>query len=496
MNDEALSKLQSKDIEEALVGAVIQRGDLLDELDEIQVIAGSYFQDVLLGKLWDHIISLWVDETPIDVLTLSQGVKNDKDFQDAGGVSYLTKLITTVPTTMHAEAYAKFLKRNHAKRTTIRALESAVSDILEDKNIYATDTLTNVEGYLLDAATQFDGMNVTGLSLTISAPDLASLEFANEAYVIEESIYTGGVHLIAGDVASGKTWIAMEIAIAVASGGVCMAGKQARGPLNVVYFTPDNRRRTMQARLTKTCLARNIEIPTTLFFCEEAFDLSSLTGQKALSHIVERHDAQLIILDVLDDFYGPHADENKATDIKPIIRVLTKVGNRFDTASIALTHTNKASGVKSWIQKVRGSVAITGAQDGSWLVQYNDNKDLRTMIHTKNRDNPRSKPQEFTLVDLPNGGVAIDWTDYTGSAEGNPLAAATASLIMEYLKSKPGQSIKSAELKGMLKAKDAVPSKPTYDMASDVVAKAQGFERTDYQRGKPYEYTYNANHSE
>jgi hypothetical protein len=246
----------------------------------------------------------------------------------------------------------------------------------------------------------------------------------------------------------------------------------------------------MQARLVKTCLAREIEIPATLYFCEEALDLSSLGGQKTLTEIIGRHDADLIILDVLDDFYGAQSDENKATDVKPIIRALTQVSNRFDTASIVLHHTNKARGVRSWLSKIRGSVAIPGAVDGAWVVEFNDDKDIRTIKHQKNRDNPLSKAQQFTFVDLPSGGVAIDWEDYQGNADGNVLASATASMMMEYLKAHEGKWIKSSELKGMLKAKDTEPSKKTYELAADVVAAAEFYERSDYKRGKQYEFIY------
>ncbi len=92
--------------------AIIKVADLLN--------AGDFYNPVH-AKIYQEIKSLYESHRPIDLLTVTNGLKEKNSLKDIGGSAYLTKLIDSVPTASHIEHYAKLVREKKVLRDLITA---------------------------------------------------------------------------------------------------------------------------------------------------------------------------------------------------------------------------------------------------------------------------------------------------------------------------------------------------------------------------------------
>lgn len=77
--------------------------------------------------IYEIMLELYEDREPIDVLSLSNKLEEKKQLEEVGGASYLTELVSTVPSASNVVHYAKVVQ----KKSLLRKLISAAADILE-----------------------------------------------------------------------------------------------------------------------------------------------------------------------------------------------------------------------------------------------------------------------------------------------------------------------------------------------------------------------------
>jgi replicative DNA helicase len=110
----------SPEAEEALIGAILINPDAYDEVD--QVLKGEDFYIHRHRFIWEAITRLRERHTPVDFLTLNEELDMAGKLDEIGGPTYLTQLINQVPTSLHAEAYARIIRQAAVRR---RILEIA-----------------------------------------------------------------------------------------------------------------------------------------------------------------------------------------------------------------------------------------------------------------------------------------------------------------------------------------------------------------------------------
>ena len=103
---------------------------LLIDSDAIVKIADSVipadFYDEKLQRIYDGIIKLYEKHSPVDVLTLSNFLKESGSLDFIGGSSYLTELTNYVPTAAHVEKYADIVAQKALRRRLIAASQDIV----------------------------------------------------------------------------------------------------------------------------------------------------------------------------------------------------------------------------------------------------------------------------------------------------------------------------------------------------------------------------------
>lgn len=132
----------SKEAEESVLGALLLDKDAVIAVAEF--LTADDFYDERHKDIYEAILSLYEERVPVDVLTVTEKLKKQKDLKKVGGASYLTDIANKVPTAAHVEHYGKIVKDLAIKR----ALMSAASKLVEfsmDEGMTSADLMDRAE---------------------------------------------------------------------------------------------------------------------------------------------------------------------------------------------------------------------------------------------------------------------------------------------------------------------------------------------------------------
>lgn len=132
----------SIDAEMSVLGALLLDKDAILAIAE--VLIPDHFYDERHKKIFEAVLELFEERTPVDVLTVSERLKRQKNIKLVGGVGYLGTLVNAVPTAAHVEHYAKIVK-NLALKRSVMSISSKLFDISMDESISAADVLDKAE---------------------------------------------------------------------------------------------------------------------------------------------------------------------------------------------------------------------------------------------------------------------------------------------------------------------------------------------------------------
>jgi replicative DNA helicase len=166
---------QSVDVEASLLGAIIIDADAIVKVADI--VRPIDFYDERHRQIYEAALHLYEQQSPIDVLTLSEELKADGVLKDIGGGAYLTQLTNTVPTSTNAEQYAsivatKSIRRrlisasneiaqigHDEKRTIAELVEEAEAKLFEVSQRHVGNDIISMEAILADSFDRLDGLH-------------------------------------------------------------------------------------------------------------------------------------------------------------------------------------------------------------------------------------------------------------------------------------------------------------------------------------------------
>ncbi|HNZ15956.1 MAG TPA: replicative DNA helicase [Anaerolineaceae bacterium] len=141
--------LFDRDMEEALIGSVLITPDAY--LDAAPLVSAEDFYLHRNRWIWEAFIELFKTDSYFDVLTVKDALEASGHLEDVGGLDYLISLTNRVPSSQHAESYA----RNINALAVRRRLLTAANDIA--KLAYRKDT--GVDNVISDAEKAIFGVS-------------------------------------------------------------------------------------------------------------------------------------------------------------------------------------------------------------------------------------------------------------------------------------------------------------------------------------------------
>lgn len=116
---------QNIEAERSVLGALMLDKDAIIKVANL-VHPGDFYNDNH-NLIFEAMTELYEKRDPIDVLSLSNRLEEKNKLEAIGGSSYLTSLVTSIPSSTNVEHYAKVVQ----KKSTLRKLITTASEIVE-----------------------------------------------------------------------------------------------------------------------------------------------------------------------------------------------------------------------------------------------------------------------------------------------------------------------------------------------------------------------------
>lgn len=189
----------------------------------------------------------------------------------------------------------------------------------------------------------------------------------------------GKITVIEGDPGEGKTTLALTLAALLSRGQPLPCDEDIPyEPISIIYQTAeDGIDDTIKPRLEKA----NADCSKIRVIDETEKELS-MTDERLEQAIAETN-AKLVILDPIQAYIGSDVDMHRANEIRPVLKRLGIIAEKYGCAIVLIGHMNKASGSKSTYRGL-GSIDIQATARSVLLVaRIPDKPNIRIMAQDK-----------------------------------------------------------------------------------------------------------------
>jgi len=138
---------QAKDLEEAVLGAVMLEKNAFDAV--IEILKPECFYVEAHQRIFSSMQSLANKSQPIDILTVAEELRSKNELEMVGGAYYVTKLTNMVVSAANIEAHARIILQKFIQRELIRISGEIIGDAYEDSTD-VFDLLDDAESKLFE----------------------------------------------------------------------------------------------------------------------------------------------------------------------------------------------------------------------------------------------------------------------------------------------------------------------------------------------------------
>ncbi|KKQ15063.1 MAG: Replicative DNA helicase [Candidatus Daviesbacteria bacterium GW2011_GWA1_36_8] len=132
---------QNIEAEQSLLGALLIDKDAVVEVAEI-LKPHHFYKTEQHGNIFNAVVELFEKREPIDLVTVTEKLKQNGVLDRVGGSAYLAELVNMVPTSAHVLSYARIIAEHALRRTLISSStkfvemaydeRSAINEIIEE----------------------------------------------------------------------------------------------------------------------------------------------------------------------------------------------------------------------------------------------------------------------------------------------------------------------------------------------------------------------------
>ena len=138
---------QAKDLEEAVLGAIMLEKSAFDTV--VEILKPECFYVEAHQRIFRSMQSLTNRSQPIDILTVAEELKTKEELEMVGGAYYVTKLTNAVVSSANIEAHSRIILQKFIQRELIRISGEIIGDAYEDSTD-VFDLLDDAESKLFE----------------------------------------------------------------------------------------------------------------------------------------------------------------------------------------------------------------------------------------------------------------------------------------------------------------------------------------------------------
>jgi replicative DNA helicase len=412
---------QDSDSEKALLGSVMLKNDALFEI--IDFIKTDSFYSEKHRLVFKGMMDLFSKKEPIDLMTLSAKLRDQKMLDQIGGNTYLTELVNMVPTSANIEYYAKIVHKKYMMRRLIEASEE-ISNLgyneeheLEEsldraeKSVFSIATsvvgskFVEIKDALGEAFERLNRLQESGDQLRGVPTGFASLDKKLSGFQKSDLI------ILAARPSMGKTSLALDIArkvavnhnMPVAIFSLEMSSQQlvdrmlaADSKVDAWKLRTGNLNREEEFGLIRESLNTLSKAP---IFIDDQPANNILKMRSIARKLKRQHGLDLIIVDYLQ-LMAPtqsKSSDNVVQQVTEISRSLKHLARELDVPVIALSQLSRA------VESRGGRPKLSDLRDSGSIEQ---DADVVMFIHRdRNEDNEKSNIAEILIEKHRNGAT-------------------------------------------------------------------------------------------
>ncbi len=186
------------------------------------------------------------------------------------------------------------------------------------------------------------------------AADLSD-NLTRPTWLIEGLWGEGAVGILGGEPKCCKSFLSLELAVAVASGTACLGRFAVKTPGTVLLYAAEDSPQIVRSRLDGIAAVRGVDLKNISIqvITAEKLRLDLSADVSALDTTVAAIAPKLLIL---DPFVRLHRiDENSSADVSMILENLRHMQRRYKTSILIVHHAKKNGGSSRAGQALRGS---------------------------------------------------------------------------------------------------------------------------------------------
>jgi len=240
------------------------------------------------------------------------------------------------------------------------------------------------------------------LTDALTVVQVAEIEQRDPAqdWLIESLWGRAAVGFVAGAPKACKSWLALDMAVSVASGTACLGhfAVDDVGPA-LVYLAEDHISAVRQ-RVAGLCAHRGLDMQQLDLhvIAAPSLRLDQQADLQRLDHALSRLRPRLLVLDPLVRLH--RCDENRSAEISALLGSLRELNRRHDVAVIVVHHMSKKA--RSHLgQGLRGSGDLHAWTDSACYLVHRGKGALQLTV--EHRAGPAPEPMRLRLLDDEEG---------------------------------------------------------------------------------------------
>ncbi|MBR5643739.1 MAG: replicative DNA helicase [Salinivirgaceae bacterium] len=353
---------QAIDFEESVLGALMLENDAFLQISEI--LKPEHFYKEEHGKIFDAIARLSAKQTPIDINTVAQRLKIDKELDTVGGPSYLAYLTNRIASTAHIEFHARVIAQKYVQRELIRIGAEMQRNGFEDvEDVQAM--LDSAEQNLFELTTGNVKRDVQSMAQVVGDAYTKLLDAKNrdDGMVGVPSGFTALDNLTLGWQPSDLVIVAARPAMGKTAFVLSMAKNMAVDrKIPVAFFTLEmssvqlvNRIISSTAEVPSSALksgrvseeqwnsiTKNIKpLESAPMFIDETPALSISEFRSKIKRLKKLHDIQIAIIDYLQLMSAGTNVQSREQEVSTISRNLKAIAKEVNIPIIALSQLSR-----------------------------------------------------------------------------------------------------------------------------------------------------------
>jgi replicative DNA helicase len=325
---------------------------------------GDFYKDAH-RLIYQTVLDLTNRGEPVDLVTVTEELRQKNQLEKIGGITYLTELAGSVPTAAHVEFYARIVEEKSLLRQLIRAAteivtlgydsQDEVNNIIDQAehlifsiaNRRAGRTVVNLKNILIETFEQIEKLYesrgaVTGVPTGFNDLDRLTAGFQPSDLIILAARPSMGKTTFALNIAE---YAAVNLKLPVVVFSLEMSKEQLAMKLLCSEAGVDNQRiRTgnLQEEDWPRLSHALGRLSESVMFIDDSPSLSVLDVRAKARRIKADSGLSLIIVDYLQLMQGPKRIENRQQEVSEISRGLKALARELSVPVIALSQLSRA----------------------------------------------------------------------------------------------------------------------------------------------------------